>query len=125
MCREDWQPAYIRLEQGGELAHRAAALYATLRRCRLCPRQCGVNRLKGEKGICESSSRVKVASAQAHFGEERPLVGRFGSGTIFCKSWRMPHADDQLHVCLLAAAPHTSPILREIEKQCGYGHHAC
>jgi putative pyruvate formate lyase activating enzyme len=38
-----------------------------------------VNRLKGELGICESSSRVKVA----HFGEEGPLVGQFGSGTIF------------------------------------------
>jgi len=83
MRREEWQPAYIRLEQGGELAYRAAALYAILRNCRLCPRQCGVNRLKGELGVCESSSRVKVAAAHAHFGEEGPLVGQFDSGTIF------------------------------------------
>jgi putative pyruvate formate lyase activating enzyme len=101
MLRKEWQPAYVRLEQGGELAYRAAALYAILRNCRLCPRQCGVNRLKGELGICESSSRVKVAAAHAHFGEERLLVGQFGSGTIFfsrcnllcvyCQNWRISH----------------------------------
>jgi putative pyruvate formate lyase activating enzyme len=62
MRREDWQPPYLRLEQAGELAHRAQALYLTLRNCRLCPRLCGVNRSKGEKGICQSSSRVKVAA---------------------------------------------------------------
>jgi len=98
---EDWQPAYLELEQSGELAHRAAALYGILRNCRLCPRQCGVNRLKGERGICESSSRVKVAAAHAHFGEDGPLVGRCGSGTIFfsrcnllcvyCQNWRISH----------------------------------
>ena len=60
-----------------------------------------MNRLKGKLGICESSSRVKVAAAHAHFGEEGPLVGQFGSGTIIfsgcnlpcvsCQNWRIRH----------------------------------
>jgi putative pyruvate formate lyase activating enzyme len=63
-----------------------------------------VNRLKGEKGVCGATSRVKVASAHPHFGEERPLVGRWGSGTIFfshcnllccfCQNWEIAHRGD-------------------------------
>jgi putative pyruvate formate lyase activating enzyme len=51
--------------------------------CRLCPRECGVNRLKGEIGICRADSTLKIASRNPHFGEEKPLVGRGGSGTVF------------------------------------------
>jgi len=54
-----------------------------LKECRLCPRQCKVDRLNNEKGFCKTGRRAKVASYNAHFGEEAPLVGRFGSGTIF------------------------------------------
>jgi len=49
----------------------------------VCPHKCGVNRLKGEQGICRSGEEVIVSSYNAHFGEEPPLVGNFGSGTIF------------------------------------------
>jgi len=104
MLRKDFEPAYLKLERTGELAERARALWAIYKSCRLCPRQCGVNRLKGEKGVCGATSRVKVASAHPHFGEERPLVGRWGSGTIFfshcnllccfCQNWEIAHRGD-------------------------------
>ena len=76
-------PGYLRLQKSGELKKRAAELWDVLRECELCPRQCGANRLKGEKGICQANSHLEVASYNPHHGEERPLVGRGGSGTIF------------------------------------------
>ncbi len=51
--------------------------------CRVCPRDCGVDRLRGEIGNCRAGLKVKVSSYHQHFGEEPPLVGRHGSGTIF------------------------------------------
>ena len=54
-----------------------------LKECGLCPRQCEVDRLNNEKGFCKTGRKAKVASYNAHFGEEAPLVGRLGSGTIF------------------------------------------
>lgn len=51
--------------------------------CRLCPRECGVNRLKGEKGVCGESDACRVASSFTHHGEEPFFSGRYGSGTIF------------------------------------------
>jgi putative pyruvate formate lyase activating enzyme len=102
--RKEWRPCYLALERSGELARRATRLNSIYRACRLCPRQCGVNRLKGETGICRSTARVKVASAHPHFGEEPPLVGRRGSGTIFfsncnlrceyCQNWEISHRGD-------------------------------
>jgi len=77
------RPAYLELCESGEIETRIKELYAMLSDCELCPRRCGVNRLKGEKGFCRSSARVKVASAHPHFGEEEVLVGTHGSGTIF------------------------------------------
>jgi len=54
-----------------------------LEECQVCPRRCGVNRLAGEKGKCQVAQQVLVSSYGPHFGEEAPLVGRHGSGTIF------------------------------------------
>lgn len=51
--------------------------------CRLCPRQCGANRLKGEKGFCGAGADVRIYNYQLHFGEEPPISGTKGSGTIF------------------------------------------
>lgn len=51
--------------------------------CTLCPRQCGVDRTIGETGYCQTGSKTVVAGFDAHFGEEAPLVGEHGSGTIF------------------------------------------
>lgn len=99
-----FEPAYLRLERSGELAPRAATLYSHYRACRLCPRQCGVDRTKGQRGVCSSAAWAKVYSAHPHFGEERPLVGRRGSGTIFfsncnllcvfCQNWEINHRGD-------------------------------
>ncbi|MBU1006173.1 MAG: radical SAM protein [Candidatus Omnitrophica bacterium] len=57
--------------------------YKLLENCRLCPRNCGVNRVKGETGFCEAGLMPMVSSFHAHFGEEPPISGRNGSGTIF------------------------------------------
>ena len=77
------RPAYLELCESGEIETRIKELYAMLSDCELCPRRCGVNRLKGEVGFCRSSAKLKVASAHPHFGEEEVLVGTHGSGTIF------------------------------------------
>jgi len=57
--------------------------YALMESCALCPRRCGVNRLKDERGFCGIGRTPLVSSAGPHFGEEPPLVGLGGSGTIF------------------------------------------
>ncbi len=54
-----------------------------LRRCVTCPRNCRADRIAGELGVCNVGARAQVAGHGPHFGEERPLVGRGGSGTIF------------------------------------------
>lgn len=76
-------PAYLALHQSGELVSRIERARARLRSCTLCPRRCRVNRLAGELGQCQTGALARVASYGPHFGEERPLVGRGGSGTIF------------------------------------------
>lgn len=58
-------------------------LLSILESCTLCPRECGVNRIKDEKGYCKTGKEGVIASYQKHFGEEAPLVGSYGSGTIF------------------------------------------
>lgn len=76
-------PSYLELEENGILSEREEKLYSVYENCNLCPRDCRVNRAKGETGKCNSTSKVKVSSAFPHFGEEAPLVGQRGSGTIF------------------------------------------
>jgi putative pyruvate formate lyase activating enzyme len=66
-----------------EMRQRAEAALASLESCEICPRSCGVNRLEGELGYCRSGRYARVSSFTPHFGEERPLVGSHGSGTIF------------------------------------------
>ncbi len=66
-----------------ELKRRVGQAYAALRVCRLCPRNCGVNRLRGEEGACHTGKIAKVASHNVHTGEEPPISGVRGSGTIF------------------------------------------
>ncbi len=81
---EQFVPAYQALHESGELAQRAQLLWAMMESCNLCPRSCGVHRLAGAVGFCQApGSHLVVASVQPHFGEERPLVGQGGSGTIF------------------------------------------
>ena len=76
-------PPYIKLNKTGEIKRRIRILNNILRKCELCPRRCQVNRLKGEIGFCRAGERLMVSSVFPHFGEEAPLVGSRGSGTIF------------------------------------------
>ena len=83
----EWQPAYLALLRSGELRRRVGSAYKRLKHCDLCPRECGSNRLEGaERGTCRTGKRAVVCSYHPHFGEEAPLVGSRGSGTIFF-SW--------------------------------------
>ena len=96
-----WQPAYEKLDREGQLAQRIKEAYAIFEHCELCPRECGVNRRKGERGFCRAPARLVISSAQPHFGEELSLVGKNGSGTIFfsncnlrcifCQNWPIAH----------------------------------
>jgi putative pyruvate formate lyase activating enzyme len=77
-----FEPAYLRLPPG-ELRRRADEAVAALAYCRLCPRDCCVNRLEGKWAACKTGRYAVVSSAFAHFGEEDCLRGWKGSGTIF------------------------------------------
>ena len=98
---ETWEPAYAKLEAEGKLEERIEEAYGIMENCRLCPRRCSVNRLEGELGFCRGPKKAMVYVAQPHFGEELPLVGFGGSGTIFfsncnlrcvfCQNWPIAH----------------------------------
>jgi putative pyruvate formate lyase activating enzyme len=72
-----------------------------LEKCGLCPRQCGVNRLKGQKGYCGAGDKTIIAHYGPHYGEEPPISGKYGSGTIFfsfcnlrcifCQNYQISH----------------------------------
>jgi putative pyruvate formate lyase activating enzyme len=81
-----FEPAYLELLHSGQLVQRVREAYRRLEACDICPRNCRVNRRAGETGVCRTAEEAIVASAGPHFGEESPLVGRGGSGTIFF-SW--------------------------------------
>lgn len=78
-----YQAAYRRLADSGKLAQRIQILRDELKSCEICPRRCRVNRVEGELGSCRVGRRAVVSSASPHFGEEDPLRGWRGSGTIF------------------------------------------
>lgn len=74
---------YLALYQSGELLRRVREAYRRLRSCDICPHDCGVDRLAGERGICRAGAQPRIASANVHRGEEPPISGSRGSGTIF------------------------------------------
>ena len=78
-----FEPVYLSTHAQGRLAAKADRARRMLADCRLCPRECRVDRRVGETGFCRAGDRARVASFNPHFGEEAPLVGRGGSGTIF------------------------------------------
>lgn len=110
-------PAYLALARSGELRRRAAQARAALAACRLCPRQCGVNRLQDQRGVCGIGRWAVVASAFPHLGEEDCLRGWRGSGTIFfcgcnlrcvfCQNFNLSHHAQ-------AGAAVTAPALAEL-----------
>jgi putative pyruvate formate lyase activating enzyme len=83
MKRKDFKAAYLIAQEKGLLAEIVSRAESRLRQCSLCPRRCGVDRTAGEMGFCRSGELPEISSYGPHFGEERPLVGRYGSGTIF------------------------------------------
>ncbi len=90
-------PSYLALHPPGELRRRAEEAVEALRRCRVCPRNCDVDRLADRKMACKVGRKARVSSFFAHFGEEDCLRGYNGSGTIFfafcnlrcvfCQNW--------------------------------------
>jgi len=78
-----FEPAYLNTYRSGALAQKVARALEALKDCRLCPRDCGVDRLAGQYATCLSGRQAVVSSAFPHFGEEDCLRGHRGSGTIF------------------------------------------
>lgn len=85
LSKEIKKAAYLQLSKN-ELKNRVRLAYRKLKSCGICPRYCKVDRLVGEVGICQSGKSPAVSSYGPHFGEEKPLVGKYGSGTIFFTS---------------------------------------
>ena len=115
------RPSYLDLHARGELADRVRQAEAILEDCTLCPRLCHVNRLVSADGICRSGALPAVAACHPHFGEERPLVGRGGSGTIFfsscnlrcafCQNWTISHMAEGHEV----TSRHLAAMMVELE----------
>ena len=81
--RSEFTPAYLRTWESGRLAEKVEEALEELRVCRVCPRDCDVDRLADERAICKTGRWARVASAFPHHGEEDCLRGSRGSGTIF------------------------------------------
>jgi putative pyruvate formate lyase activating enzyme len=83
LSRKNFVPAYVQAFEQGVLQHRAKEAIESLRSCRVCPRDCEIDRFNNKIGVCKSGRLARVASAFPHFGEEDCLRGWNGSGTIF------------------------------------------
>jgi len=109
-----YRPRYISLYQSGELLLRTNRAMEMLRNCCICPRNCEVDRLEGELGVCNTGELARVSSYFPHFGEEPPLVGYCGSGTIFfsycslkcifCQNYTISHLGEGIEVSSNAIA---------------------
>ena len=76
-------PIYLEAHHSGRLNQLIEETFRLLESCCICPRQCKVNRLNGESGFCKTGLNPKVCSFLPHHGEEPPISGDRGSGTIF------------------------------------------
>jgi len=93
------RPAFAELAESGELQRRATEAMRSLACCKLCPRECGVDRLAGQVGYCRAGASARVYRRMVHNGEEPPISGASGSGTVFlshctmrccyCQNYRM------------------------------------
>lgn len=103
------EPAYLSLHRSGELRARAALAWERLSDCDLCARYCHCDRLKGISGaVCRTSEKARIHGFAPHFGEEDPLRGTRGSGTIFfswcnlrcdfCQNWTISQRGDGVEV---------------------------
>jgi len=104
---EKFIPAH-RLLSSSVLAKKVEEAEEILKECTLCPRECRVDRTAGEKGFCRTGDKPFISSWGPHFGEERPLVGRLGSGTIFfgncnlgcifCQNYTISHLGEGVEI---------------------------
>ncbi len=95
--------AYLRLSKKA-IRERIQQAEKILKNCTLCPRNCEVDRTAGERGFCMTGDKPFISSWNPHLGEEKPLVGRHGSGTIFfaycnlgclfCQNWVISHSGE-------------------------------
>jgi putative pyruvate formate lyase activating enzyme len=107
---EPWEPLYLQTHRRGLLQEKIAAAYDILSQCTLCPRNCLVDRHHGERGWCRTGDQPVTSSYGPHFGEEDPLVGSRGSGTIFfthcnlycifCQKYEISHGGEGEEVSL-------------------------
>jgi len=99
-----FEPVYLQTYREGRLQGKIQQAYDVLLSCEICPHRCRVDRRHGELGICRTGDKPVVASFGPHFGEEDPLVGEHGSGTIFfshcnlfcifCQNWEISHGGE-------------------------------
>lgn len=100
-----FEAAYLSLLSHGELQKRAAKALEKLKDCDLCANYCHVDRLNSHQlARCRTGVNAVVYSVAPHHGEERPLSGRYGSGTIFfgwcnlacvfCQNWQISHCGE-------------------------------
>lgn len=104
---DTFTPAY-KLLPPAVLSDKIREAEEILKECTLCPRSCEVDRTSGQKGFCRTGDKPFVSSWGPHFGEERPLVGRFGSGTIFfgncnlgclfCQNYSISHLEEGVEI---------------------------
>jgi len=107
---EKWEPLYLETHRRGLLKEKAAAAYDILSQCNLCPHHCLVDRHHGERGLCRTGDLPVTSSYGPHFGEEDPLVGTRGSGTIFfthcnlycifCQNYEISHGGEGEEISL-------------------------
>ena len=98
------EPAYLKTNRTGQLQQKIAAADDIMLSCEICPHLCRVDRHHGELGLCRTGDKPVVSSFGPHFGEEDPLVGQHGSGTIFfshcnlfcifCQNWEISHGGE-------------------------------
>ncbi len=107
MTNHIFTPAYLQLPPD-LLSDRVREAQEILKECMLCPRECRVDRTSGERGFCRTGDKPFISSYGPHFGEEKPLVGRFGSGTVFmgncnlgclyCQNYSISHLGEGLEI---------------------------
>lgn len=104
MAQKSQVPVYLKTYREGLLEEKIVKAQRLLESCSVCPRDCKVNRIEGERGFCRAGFLPEVSSSSPHFGEEQPLVGFHGSGTIFlthcnlgclyCQNYSISHLDE-------------------------------
>jgi putative pyruvate formate lyase activating enzyme len=115
-------PAYRKAYDEGQFPEIAQKAHDMLASCRVCPRDCGIDRTLDEKGFCDAGYLPEVSSFAPHFGEESPLVGQQGSGTIFlthcnlgclfCQNYAISHTGEGRKISL----PKLAKIMLELQR---------